>query len=71
MSEYRDELISQIKAIGKDLTEHAAEFVPERPYLSSYSIWLKFPQGFDVFPTIEVSAEYLSEELLKIMKEGK
>lgn len=66
---FRKKLTKQIQAIASDLIDMAPDIVGDTDWISSLEIKLKFPQ--DSFPSIEIVREHLSNEVWKLLQEGK
>lgn len=62
--EYRPWLVSIVKAMGQEVIDRAEDIVGNGDLISDLTLWLRFPQ--DDFPTIEVSREHISHEVIKL-----
>lgn len=59
---YREYLKGLVKAAGKELIERADDLVGNGDLISSFDIWINFPQGS--VPTIEVQREHVVKEAM-------
>lgn len=62
--EYRPYLVELVKAMGQEVIDRAEDIVGNGDLISDLTLWLRFPQ--DGFPTIEVSREHISHEVIKL-----
>lgn len=65
---YADTLIKMVKATGQELIDRAEELVGRPEWVTSLDIWLRFPQGLDDVPTIEVSTSVVSRNAFDVMR---
>lgn len=61
-SNYREYLKALVKAAGKELIERADDLVGNGDLISSFDIWINFPQ--DSVPTIEVQRAHVVKEAI-------
>ena len=66
---YKEHLKEMVKAAGRELIERADDLVGNGDLISSFDIWIKFPQG-EAFPTIEVTREHVVKEAIDIYMKG-
>lgn len=68
-SDYRIQLIEQVRAVGAEIIERAEDLVGGGNLISDFYIDCNFPQGGGV-PTITVTREHVSKKALNVvMKE--
>ena len=68
---YTDHLKELVKAAGKELIRRADDLVGDGELISSFDIWIRFPQD-EPMPKIEVTREYLVKEAINVViKEDK
>lgn len=65
---YADTLIKMVKATGQELIDRAEELVGHPELITDFDIWLRFPQGLDDVPTIEVSTSVVSRNAFDVMR---
>lgn len=64
---YRPYLIELVKAMGQEVINRAEQIVGDGDLITDLSLWLRFPQ--DSYPTLEITREHASHEVIKIMAE--
>ena len=65
---YADTLIEMVKATGQELIDRAEELVGHPELITDFDIWLRFPQGLDDVPKIEVSTSVVSRKAFDVMR---
>lgn len=69
MSDYRNKLVSQIKATGEYITEHAEEMVDTADLKINFSLRVNFEQH--EYPEIEITQKHAMKNVIKVIDEEK
>ena len=67
LTEVRERLVVAVKAAACDLFDRAEDLVGNGNLMTDFDIWIRFPQGYDTAPTIEVTKRYVSEKSNKVL----
>lgn len=68
MNNYRNKLVSQVKASGEYITEHAEEIVDNADLKMNFSLFLDFEQ--QKYPTIEITQKHAMKNVMDVIIES-
>lgn len=62
----RSELVAMLKAAGKDLFEHADQYIPENTsFMQGFNVWIKFEPN-DI-PSMNIDIDYMQKDVIDIL----